>query len=253
VVTERQHTELQLRQQQAKLGRMARLTTAGALGSTIVHEVSQPLAVVSTYAHACRLLLRPIRPGQDALTDTLAKLETALRAGEIVARLRDFLARGETRLVPVDMHEAVGNVVVALGDEARSHGVNVSFDGPPNVWLQGDRLQIEQVLLNLIRNGIEAAAESAARQKLIQIRLHRSEKELQVDVQDNGPGVPPDIAEHLFEPFATRKPKGMGLGLLLSRQIIEFHGGALWHDRSVTMGARFTFRLPIYAPPSDAR
>jgi two-component system sensor kinase FixL len=114
----------------------------------------------------------------------------------------------------------------------------------------GDRLQIEQVLLNLVRNGIEAVSELSTKQRMIWIRLRRCAEAIQVDVEDNGPGIPPDIAEHLFEPFATGKPKGMGLGLLLSRQIIEFHGGQLWHDRAVSTGARFTFRLPIQAATS---
>jgi two-component system, LuxR family, sensor kinase FixL len=119
VVTEQHRTELQLRQQQAELSRMARVTTAAALGSAIVHEVSQPLAVVSTYAHACRLMLTTGSPEQGSLTTSLLKLELeALRAGEIVERLRDFLAKGDTRFVPLDLGEVVRVVVRALDDEA---------------------------------------------------------------------------------------------------------------------------------------
>jgi signal transduction histidine kinase len=245
VVTEQHRTELRLRQQQAELARMARLTTAGALGSAIAHEVSQPLAIVSTYAHACRLMLKAGTLGQSSLTDSLAKLEAeALRAGEIVERLRDFLAGGDTRFVSLDLGEVVRDVVRAQDDEARSHGVTVSLDIQPHPQIVGDRLQLGQVLLNLLRNGIEAAAENRTRQKLVWIRLRHSDSGIQLDVEDNGPGVPPDIADHMFEPFATGKPKGMGLGLLLSRQIIEFHGGVLWHDRAAATGARFAFRLP---------
>jgi two-component system, LuxR family, sensor kinase FixL len=113
----------------------------------------------------------------------------------------------------------------------------------------GDRLQIEQVLLNLVRNGIEAASEIVNRYPTVWIRLGNSGEGIQIDVEDNGPGIPPDIAEHLFEPFASGKPKGMGLGLLLSRQIVEFHGGTLWHDRTFTTGTRFTFQLPSSSVP----
>jgi C4-dicarboxylate-specific signal transduction histidine kinase len=102
---------------------------------------------------------------------------------------------------------------------------------------------MEQVLLNLIRNAIEAAAENSAKERRVRVRLGRFGSEVQVDVEDTGLGVRPDVAEHLFEPFATGKPRGMGLGLLLSRQIVECHGGRLWYDRSLATGARFTFRL----------
>lgn len=253
VVTARHCAELQLRLQQAELGRMARLTTAGALGTTIVHEVSQPLAIVSTYAHACRLLLESGTPKPASLAALLAKLESeVLRAGEIVDRLRGFLARGDAQLVPLDLGAMAHDVQAALRDEAHAQGVSVTLDIQSNERITGDRLQLEQVLLNLIRNGIEAAAENTARQGLVQVRLLCSNETLQLDVEDNGPGVPLDIAEHLFQPFATGKPKGMGLGLLLSCQIIRFHGGVLWHDRNFAPGARFSFRLPLPRPTTDA-
>jgi two-component system, LuxR family, sensor kinase FixL len=252
VVTERQHTELRLRQQQAELGRMARVTTAGVLGSTIVHEISQPLATVSTYAHVCSLLLRanPGRP--EVLIDTLAKLESeVLRAGKIVDRLRDFLSNGETRLTALDVREIAREVAAALADEARSRRVNIAVDAQTAMPIIANRLQMEQVLLNLIRNAIEAAAENRGRERLVRIDLRRFGNKIRIDVEDNGPGVPPDIAERLFEPFATGKPRGMGLGLVLSRQIVRFHGGDLWCDGSASTGARFTIRLPCDGSNTD--
>lgn len=244
-VSERQQSELQLRQQQADISRMARITTAGALGTTIVHEISQPLATLATYAHTCRLLLRSEPQGHAPLGETLAKLEAeALRAGEIVERLREFVARGETRSARVNVLNITRKVVAALADEARANRVDVHVGSHNELSIVADRVQVEQVLVNLLRNAIEAAALNRVREKRVLIRLSHVEDAVQVDIEDNGPGIPSDIAEHLFEPFATGKSKGLGLGLLLSREIIRCHGGDLWCDRTVEAGARFTFRLP---------
>jgi two-component system sensor kinase FixL len=244
-VSERQQSELHLRQQQAEISRMARVTTAGALGTTIVHEISQPLATLATYAHTCRLLLRLESQGYASLSETLLKLEAeALRAGEIVERLREFVARGEARLARLDLVNLVREVVAALADEARANRVDVHVEAHNEISAVADRVQMEQVLVNLLRNAIEAAASGEVKEKRVRIRLSQLEGVIQIDIEDNGPGIPPDIAEHLFEPFVTQKSKGLGLGLLLSREIIKGHGGDLWCDHTVELGGRFTFRLP---------
>jgi two-component system sensor kinase FixL len=244
-VSERQLSEFHLRQQQADISRMARITTAGALGTTIVHEISQPLATLATYAHTCRLLLRSEPKGHAPLGETLAKLEAeALRAGEIVERLREFVARGETRLARLNLLNLTREVAAALADEARANRVDVHVEAHNEISTVADRVQMEQVLVNLLRNAIEAAAASEGKEKRVWIRLSHLEGAVQADIEDNGPGIPPDMAEHLFEPFVTGKSKGLGLGLLLSREVIRGHGGDLWCDRTVEVGARLTFRLP---------
>ncbi len=254
VVTERQRTELRLRDHQAELDRMARLTTAGALGSAIVHEISQPLATIATYAHACRVVLTSTPPRPGFLGETLAKLESeSLRAGKIAERLRDFVSKGEMQLVPLDLAEKTRKVLSVLADDAQSRGVEITVHEKSVVKIAADRLQMEQVLLNLIRNAIESAAENPIWPKRVSIRLRRAGCNVQVNVEDNGPGVNPDIAAHLFEPFMTGKPRGMGLGLMLSRQIIQSHGGDLWCDLSVATGACFSFRLPALGTNPDAR
>jgi C4-dicarboxylate-specific signal transduction histidine kinase len=252
-VSERQRSELRLRQQQAEIGRMARVSAAGALGSTIAHEISQPLATIATYAHTCRLLSRAQPQDLACLSETLAKIEAqALRAGEIVERLRQFVSKGSTRLVRLNLTEVAWGVVAALADEARSGGVDVHVDAHSETSVFADPVEMEQVFVNLVRNGIEAAAEGSAREGQVRIRLRHSGGTVQVDVEDNGPGVPPEIEEHLFEPFATGKPRGLGLGLLLSREIIRSRGGDLWCDQTVEAGARFTFRLPDVRSNVDA-
>jgi signal transduction histidine kinase len=245
VVTERQHAELQLRQQQAELGRITRIATAGALGSAIVHEISQPLATLATYAHACRRLPSAGPQAEKLLMETLAKIESeALRAGESVERLRDFLAKGDMQLAPLTLGEAARRVAGALVDEARVQHVELRVDAQPETSIVADRVQVEQILVNLIRNGIEAAAERTSGEKRVSVRISQSDSETRVDVEDNGPGVAPEIVGRLFEPFTTSKPRGMGLGLLLSRQIVESLGGSLWCERTGPTGAHFAFYLP---------
>jgi two-component system, LuxR family, sensor kinase FixL len=254
VVTERQGAELKLRQQQAELGRMTRLATAGALGSAIVHEISQPLATLATYAHACRRLPGARAQADELLTQTLAKIESeALRAGNIVERLRAFLTKGEPQLAPLAVADTARGVARALVDEARADGVEIRIESEFETAILADRVQVEQILVNLVRNGIEAAAERASGNKQVKVRISQSSGEICVDVEDNGPGVADEIAERLFEPFTTSKPRGMGLGLLLSRQIVEAHGGRLWCERTSPTGSHFAFRLPYDRMRVDAR
>jgi two-component system, LuxR family, sensor kinase FixL len=245
VVTERQGAEQKLRQQQAELSRMTRLATAGALGSAIVHEISQPLATLATYAHACRHLPDDRWQTGELLTQTLGKIELeALRAGNIVERLRAFLTKGDPQLDLLTLDDAVRGVADALVDEAQAHGVEIRIEAQSEATILADRVQVEQILVNLVRNGIEAAAERTSGEKQVKIRISQSSGEICVDVEDNGPGVADDIAERLFEPFTTSKPRGMGLGLLLSRQIVETYGGKLWCERTSAKGTRFAFCLP---------
>ena len=171
----------------------------------------------------------------------------ALRAGAVVERLRMFLSGGEINPSPLNLVEVVEEVIALLGDDARSAGVEITIEGSEVAMVMADRLQMQQVLLNLIRNAIEAVGERSDMERRITVRLRQREGEARVDVEDNGPGVSAHVADQLFEPFASAKPTGMGLGLLLSREIIRFHGGDLWLDRQDATGARFAFRLPAIA------
>jgi two-component system sensor kinase FixL len=135
-------------------------------------------------------------------------------------------------------------VAGALADEARVQDVELRIDAQSETSIMADRVQIDQLLVNLMRNGIEAAAEGAHGQKRVRVRISQSDSETRVDVEDNGPGVAPEIVGSLFEPFTTSKPRGMGLGLSLSRQIVESLGGSLWCERTGPTGAHFAFHLP---------
>jgi two-component system, LuxR family, sensor kinase FixL len=245
VVTERQRTELYVRQQQAELYRAARLTTAGALGAAVIHEISQPLATLATYAHVCRRIMSA-RPTDFGLLDrTLAKAESETRrAGEIVERLRNFLSKSETKWSSIDLTDTTREVVVALGDMARSLCVSVRINTQPVPQVAADRVQIGQVMVNLIRNAIEAASESECAERFVLICLRSVDGEVEITVEDNGRGVRPELSEHLFTPFETSKQRGMGLGLSLSREIVRAHRGRLWWDSTAVIGARFVLRLP---------
>jgi C4-dicarboxylate-specific signal transduction histidine kinase len=181
----------------------------------------------------------------ELLGQTLAKIESEVRrASEIVERLRDFISRSEPRWRPIDLTDMTRKVVSALSDAARSHDVTVRIDAGPPAQIAADRIQMEQVLVNLLRNAIEAVGECDDREKLVWIRLRRVDGEVELAVEDNGYGVPPELAERLFRPFATSKQRGMGLGLSLSQEIAKAHGGRLWWDATITSGARFVLRLP---------
>lgn len=245
VVTESRRTERSLRRQQTELSRVARLTTAGALGTALVHEISQPLATVATYAHACGRLLMSQPADLELLARTIANVEIEIqRAGDIVKHLRDFVGKSEPRSCPVNLVETTQKVVRLLADEARTHRVTIRIDARPLPRVAADRVQIEQVLVNVLRNAIEAIADCTDRERWVWVRLSGTNGEAQVEIEDNGPGVSAEIAQHLFEPFETSKPRGMGLGLWLSREMIKAHGGSLRWDATATVGARFVLRLP---------
>jgi two-component system sensor kinase FixL len=245
VVTERHFAEVSLRRQQAELDRMARLTTAGALGMAVVHQISQPLATIATYTHACRQLLHSDPTNRDVLAETIAKAEAeVLRAGAIVDRLRDFLSNDGRRLSPVDLGAVARGIGAALADDARGRGVYIQFDTPVTTLVMVDRIQIEQVLVNLMRNAIETPTGQGRSEKHVRVGILDSGDEVEVVVEDDGPGVLPELAKCLFQPFETSKSNGMGLGLWLSRELVEGHGGRLWWDPGAAVGARFVFRLP---------
>ncbi len=245
VVTQRHHTEQLLRQQQAELARHARLTTVGAFGAAVVHEISQPLAAAAAFAHSSKRLLDEKPINAELLRQTVENVEQEThRAGAIVERIRHFLDRGELRWDSIDLREVLRSLVGALADEAHAHGVAIRVNMPTSTLVDADRVQVEQVLANLMRNAIEAAAASEFGAGSVQATVSRSTGAVRIEVEDNGPGVTPDIVERLFEPFETTKRRGVGLGLSLSREIVKAHGGRLWLDWTNATGSKFVLELP---------
>ena len=243
-LSERQQTEQRLQELQSELVHISRLTAMGEMASALAHELNQPLSAMANYMKGSLRLLDVEPTPRDRLRDAIHKAgDQALRAGDIIRRLRDFVARGEAerRLesLPKLIEEASALALVG----AKEHGIRVLFRFSPKVDLVlADKVQIQQVVLNLIRNAIEAM-EGASR-KVLEIRLDPgADDQAQVTVADTGSGISPDIADQLFQPFVTTKRTGMGVGLSISRTIIEAHGGRIWVEPNPGGGTRFCFTL----------
>ncbi len=243
-LTERQQTETRLQELQSELVHVSRLTALGEMASALAHELNQPLAAINNYLQGSSDLLQRNPPPTDKVRTALKKAsDQALRAGEIIRRLRDFVSRGETEhhveSLPKLIEEASALALVG----AKEHGVSVRYALDPSVDLVlADRVQIQQVVLNLIRNATDAMIDSPVRRLTIGVnRLpdHRAE----ITVADTGPGISPEIADQLFQPFVTTKRTGMGVGLSISRTIVEAHGGQIKAESKSEGGATFRFTL----------
>ena len=243
-LSERQQTEQRLQELQSELVHISRLTAMGEMASALAHELNQPLSAMANYLKGSLRLLDAAPTPQDRLRDAIQKAgDQALRAGDIIRRLRDFVARGETERrvesLPKLIEEASALALVG----AKEHGVRVLFRFSPDVDLVlADKVQIQQVVLNLIRNAIEAM--DVAARKVLEIRIDPApDDHALITVADTGTGVSPDIADQLFQPFVTTKRTGMGVGLSISRTIIEAHGGRIWAEPNPGGGTRFCFTL----------
>jgi two-component system, LuxR family, sensor kinase FixL len=235
------------RRAEAELRRTMRMAAAGEMAAALAHELNQPLTALATYARSCELMAAAPVTDRALLESTLAKLvgESA-RAAEVVRRLRDFFRTGATRLAPTALRDVIERSLDAVRARAELQAVALRSRLGELPAVLADELQLEVVLKNLLGNAIEAAAGGGAREVVIEARLAR-DREIEVTVLDGGPGVAPADAERIFEPFETTRATGMGMGLAISRAIVEAHGGRLWAEP----GARGVFRLTL--PTGDAR
>ena len=243
-LTERQHTETRLQELQSELVHVSRLTALGEMASALAHELNQPLSAIANYLKGSKMLLeREVVPHERVAEAVDRAANEALRAGEIIRRLRDFVSRGETERriesLPKLIEEASALALVG----AKEHGVRVRFDFDPQVDLVlADKVQIQQVALNLIRNAVEAMLGSPLRNLTVTVVAADNQMAL-VSVADSGPGVSDDVADQLFQPFITTKRSGMGVGLSISRTIVEAHGGRIWVEANDGGGAVFRFTV----------
>lgn len=247
-LTEREETAARLHEIQGELARLARLSEMGEMASTLAHELNQPLSVIANYVHGCSRLLRDI-DGPVALKMREALEETArqsLRAGQIIKHLREFVTKGETEKEPANIRHLVEAAAALALIGSRETGVQTVFDfGVGGEMAMVDRIQIQQVLTNLMRNAIEAMRDQPTRQLIVRT-MPAGVYEIAVLVEDTGPGISEDIAAQLFKPFITTKPGGMGVGLSISKRIVEAHGGQMTVSRNAAGGATFRFTLPAY-------
>ena len=251
-ITERQQTETRLQELQSELVHVSRLTALGEMASALAHELNQPLSAIANFLSGSRMLLEREEIPADRVRDAVKRAgDEALRAGQIIRRLRDFVARGDSEQrvesLPKLIEEASALALVG----AKEHGIRVRFAFDPEIDLVfADKVQIQQVVVNLIRNAVDAMTEMpAGGRRDLDVALVRGEGRLiEVCIADTGPGIDPDVADQLFQPFITTKASGMGVGLSISRTIVEAHGGRIRVDRNPAGGATFRFTLQGLEP-----
>jgi two-component system sensor kinase FixL len=245
-ITERQQTQVRLQELQAELVHMSRLTAMGEMASALAHELNQPLSAIANYMKGSRRLLEG-RPDEATATlrDAMDRAaEQALRAGQIIRRLRDFVARGESERRVEDVKKLIEEASALALVGAKDKGVRVRFDFNPLAnFVLADKVQIQQVLLNLMRNAIDAMEDTERRELVVSTSLAR-DNQVEISVADTGAGIVPEISAQLFQPFVTSKPQGMGVGLSISRTIIEAHGGSIAPRINPGGGTVFSFTLP---------
>ena len=254
-ISVRKQAEEDERQHQMELAHVARLSTMGEMASGIAHELNQPLTAIATNAHACIRMLESGDVDSERCADVMERIGAqAERAGEIIRHLRKFVSKEQPELAQVDLNELVAEVLVLIRAEANRAETRILTDLDPALRpVTAQRIQIDQVLVNLLRNAIEAMVEanSAKREVRVRTRLNRAALQVVTTIADTGPGLSEEMKLRLFTPFATTKTKGMGLGLSISLGIIEAHGGNLFLDTEPGYGAVFRFSLPVTGAESN--
>ncbi|MEA2740517.1 MAG: two-component system, LuxR family, sensor kinase FixL [Acetobacteraceae bacterium] len=244
-LTERQDTQRRLQDLQSELIHMSRFGAMGEMASTLAHELNQPLTAVVSYLNGCRRLLGATPTKHDVmLREAIDRAaDQALRAGQIIRRMRLFVARGESERQVENLVKLIEEASALALVGVREAGVRVDFKFDPRVsFVLADKIQVQQVILNLVRNAIEAMQETPRRELTIST-AEQPDGMAEISVADTGPGIAPEIAAQLFQPFVTTKPNGMGVGLSISRTIIEAHGGRLWAEPNPKGGTIFGLTL----------
>src|SRR5271170_3378416 len=253
-VTERKRAEEErerLRQAHADLARVNRITTMGELTATLAHEVNQPIAAAATNARTCvRWLTRDHPDLEEACAAAMRTVKDVTRAAEIISRIRVLFNKGTTERELVDVNPIIGEMILLLSSEAVRHNILVRAELAPDLpKVMADRVQLQQVLMNLMINGIDAMKDiNGARELAIKSQRMDNEQVL-VSVSDTGVGLPPEQTDQIFNAFFTTKSHGTGMGLRISRSIVESHGGHLWATPNSPRGAIFCFTLPVAPPP----
>lgn len=244
-LTERQLTEARLQDMQAELVHISRLTAMGEMASALAHELNQPLTAIANYLRGLRRLLEAqAGPQNEQVLGALAKAsDQALRAGQIIRRLREFVTRGESERRVENLTKIIEEASALALVGAREYGARVTYDlDPEATWVLADKVQIQQVLVNLLRNALEAVQDAPVRNIAVTTK-HLDDTTMMVSVSDTGPGLADEVAQKLFQPFITTKQHGMGVGLSISRTIVESHGGQISAESSPGSGTTFHFTL----------
>jgi two-component system sensor histidine kinase DctS len=248
-ITERKRGRELVRQQQEKLAATARLVTVGEMASTMAHELNQPLSAIASYVTGCLNLLGDGGGARGDLEEALRRTaQQAQRAGRIIRRVHDFVKKREPTRVPLRMSTVVEEAVGFADADARRRRVRVEvLRAGLDPVLRGDPVLLQQVVLNLLRNAMDAMAATAEDARAIRIETRADAAGVTVSIADRGAGIPDDVREHLFQPFFTTKTEGMGMGLNICRSILELHGGRVWAEPNPGGGTVFSFALPVAA------
>src|SRR5437879_446091 len=243
---ERKQAEEARREAQAELARVSRVTTMGELTASLAHEVNQPIAAAVTNANTClRWLMRDHPDVEEARAAASRIVKDATRAADIISRVRLLFKKSAPQRELVDVNEAIREMIVLLRSQATRYNITVRMELAADLpRIMGDRVQLQQILMNLIVNSLDAMREVDGLRELA-VESQRTEKEeVLVSVSDTGVGLPPEQTDQIFNAFFSTKPHGTGMGLRISRSIVESHGGRLWASDNSPRGASFHFALP---------
>ncbi|MDE3080924.1 MAG: PAS domain S-box protein [Paracoccaceae bacterium] len=247
-ITEARRAARTARAQEESLARTARLVTLGEMASTLAHELNQPLGAIASYAAGGLNLVDAGQTDSPMVRTAFEKLGAqARRAGLIIRRIQDFVKKREPHLLPLDLAEVAGDAVALMAAEAREKRVKLTLEveDTPHDPVMGDRILLEQVMVNLIRNGMEAMAEGPRHGDRLILRIAPEDGRLRLDIIDQGPGIPPELEGRLYDPFDSTKAQGMGMGLNICRSIAELLHASLSHAPNPGGGTVFTLRLPV--------
>jgi two-component system, LuxR family, sensor kinase FixL len=230
-----------------ELAHANRVSMMGELAGALAHEVNQPLAAIVSNAQAAQRFLSGPECDLDELREILSDIASdGARAGEVIRRMRTLVTKETAGFQALDVNQVIRDAVVILKNDAVIHKVQIDLCLQPDLdVVRGDRVQLQQVVMNLVRNAIEAIDQGSPEDRTVQLESRAMLSEIEVTARDHGPGIPREMLDRLFEPFHTSKPHGMGIGLSISRSIVDLHGGRLFGRNNSDGGATFSFVLPV--------
>jgi two-component system, LuxR family, sensor kinase FixL len=256
-ITERTQARQALRRAQSEIAHINRVMTLGELAASITHEVNQPLTGIVTNGSACLRLLDQRPPDLEEVRSAVeSMIDDGMRASEVVRRLRALSKKTDVHMVELDINDVINDVAQLLQREILEHLITLQLElAPEPLRIAGDRVQLQQVIINLVMNGMEAMSSVTDRSRDLVIRSRKQEADqVMVEVEDSGVGIDPEDASRLFNAFFTTKPDGMGMGLSVSRTIIQIHGGRIWASPNATgAGTTFYVTLPSLQKPAVAK
>jgi C4-dicarboxylate-specific signal transduction histidine kinase len=254
-VTDWKRVEMELQRQRDELAHVTRVATLGEMAASMVHELNQPLAAILNNAQAAEMLLEKAPPDLQEVKEALKDIVSDnLRARDVIRRLRAYVVKGDVKSEPIQINELVKNVLFLVRNDANLHKLKITTNLAPELpEAQGDPVQLQQVLINLILNGVQAMNAMPSTGELIISTSLVDKGEMKVSVTDSGPGIDEEFAERIFDAFFTTKREGMGMGLSICRSILNAHGGRIWMQPRAEGGTIFSFSLPIKERGTNAR